>query len=380
VVVLSKQGQLLAHDVIYPHPPEPQYKTSSETLRNLVEKFEVEAIAIGNGTEGRETETFVRYIPFSHPVTIVMVNESGASIYSASEVARNEFPNHDVTVRGAVSIGRRLMDPLAELVKIDPKSIGVGQYQHDVNQQWLQKSLQEIVESCVNRVGVELNTASKELLSFVSGVGPALAQNIVEYRNTNGAFKNRNALKKVPRFGEKAFEQAAGFLRIHGADNPLDASAVHPESYHVVEMMAKRLNTQIPELIKNETLRKQIQLREFITEKVGLPTLQDIVQELAKPGRDPREQFELFEFDQTINSINDVTVGMRVPGIITNITKFGCFVDIGVHADGLVHVSQLANHYVENPNDVVKLNQKVWVKVTEVEIDRKRISLTMKEE
>jgi uncharacterized protein len=379
VVVLSKQGQLLAHDVIYPHPPEPQYKHASETLRNLVDKFEIEAIAIGNGTAGRETETFVRYIPFSKPVTIVMVNESGASIYSASEVARKEFPDYDVTVRGAVSIGRRLMDPLAELVKIDAKSIGVGQYQHDVNQQWLQKSLQEVVESCVNRVGVELNTASAELLSFVSGVGPALAKNIVEYRNANGAFKNRNALKKVPRFGEKAFEQAAGFLRIHGAQNPLDTSSVHPESYPVVEAMAKRLNTKIPELIKDENLRKQIQLREFITEKTGLPTLQDIMQELAKPGRDPREQFENFEFDQTINSINDVTVGMRVPGIITNITKFGCFVDIGVHANGLIHVSQLANHYVENPNDVVKLNQKVWVKVTEVDLDRKRISLSMKD-
>ena len=379
VVVLSKQGKLLAHDVIYPHPPEPRYKESSETLRNLVEKFEVEAIAIGNGTAGRETETFVRYIPFGRNVTIVMVNESGASVYSASEVARKEFPDYDVTVRGAVSIGRRLMDPLAELVKIDPKSIGVGQYQHDVNQQWLQKNLQEVVESCVNRVGVELNTASKELLSFVSGVGPALAQNIVEYRNSNGAFGNRNALKKVPRFGDKAFEQAAGFLRIHGAKNPLDASAVHPESYHIVEAMAKKMDTQIPELMKNDTLRKQIRLQEFITEKVGLPTLQDIMQELAKPGRDPREQFEEFEFDSTINSINDVTVGMRVPGIITNITKFGCFVDIGVHADGLIHVSQLADKYVENPNDVVKLNQKVWVKVTDVDLERKRISLSMRE-
>jgi uncharacterized protein len=322
----------------------------------------------------------VRYIPFAHPVTIVMVNESGASIYSASEIARQEFPDHDVTVRGAISIGRRLMDPLAELVKIDPKSIGVGQYQHDVNQQWLQQRLQEVVESCVNRVGVELNSASAALLSFVSGVGPALAKNIVEYRNTNGAFKKREVLKKVPRFGEKAFEQAAGFLRIHGAQNPLDASAVHPESYHIVEAMAKRLNTQIPELMKNDTLRKQIQLREFISDKVGLPTLQDIMQELAKPGRDPREQFEEFEFDNTINSINDVTVGMSVPGVITNITKFGCFVDIGVHTDGLVHISQLANKYVENPNDVVKLNQKVWVKVTEVDLERKRISLSMREE
>ena len=379
VVVLSKQGKLLAHELIFPHPPDPQYKASSDTLRNLVEKFEVDAIAIGNGTAGRETESFVRHIPFSRPVTIVMVNESGASVYSASEVARNEFPDYDLTVRGAVSIGRRLMDPLAELVKIDPKSIGVGQYQHDVNQQWLQKSLQDIVESCVNRVGVELNTASKELLSFVSGVGPVLAQNIVDYRNANGAFKSREALKKVPRFGEKTFEQAAGFLRIYGAENPLDASAVHPEAYYVVEKMAKRLNTQIQELINNETLRKQIQLHDFITDKVGLPTLQDIMQELAKPGRDPREKFENFEFDQSINSINDLTVGMRVQGIITNITKFGCFVDIGVHADGLLHISQLANHYVNNPNDVVKLQQKVWVKVTDVDLERKRISLTMRE-
>jgi uncharacterized protein len=380
VVVISKQGKLLAHEVIYPHPPEPQYKTSSDTLLYLVKKYEVEAIAIGNGTAGRETESFVRYIPFEQQISIVMVNESGASVYSASEVAREEFPDFDLTVRGAVSIGRRLMDPLAELVKIAPKSIGVGQYQHDVNQQWLQKNLREVVENCVNRVGVELNTASKELLSYVSGIGPALAQNIVEYRNSNGAFKNRNALKKVPRFGEKSFEQAAGFLRIQGADNPLDASAVHPESYQVVETMAKQLHTTIHELMNNETLRKQIQLREFITEKTGLPTLQDIMQELSKPGRDPREQFEEFEFDQTINSIHDVTVGMRLPGIITNITKFGCFVDIGVHADGLIHISQLANQYVDNPNDVVKLNQKIWVKVTEVDLVRKRISLSMKED
>lgn len=379
VVVLSEQGQLLAHDVIYPHPPEPQYKAASDILRNLVEKFKVEAIAIGNGTAGRETESFVRYITFTHSVTIVMVNESGASIYSASEIARQEFPNHDVTVRGAVSIGRRLMDPLAEMVKIDPKSIGVGQYQHDVNQQWLQKSLQEVVESCVNRVGVELNTASAALMSYVSGVGPVLAKNIVDYRNANGAFKNRNALKKVPRFGEKAFEQAAGFLRIHGAKNPLDVSAVHPESYYVVEEMAKRLNTDTVELMKNDALRKQIRLQDFITEKTGLPTLQDIMQELAKPGRDPREKFEEFEFDKSINSINDVTVGIQVPGIITNITKFGCFVDIGVHTDGLIHISQLANKYVENTSDVVKLNQKVWVKVTEVDLIRKRISLSMKE-
>ena len=345
----------------------------------LVKEYKVEAIAIGNGTAGRETEAFVQKIPFPTPVSIVMVNESGASIYSASEIARDEFPDLDLTVRGSISIGRRLMDPLAELVKIDPKSIGVGQYQHDVNQSWLQKSLQEVVESCVNSVGVEVNTASKELLSYVSGVGPSLAKNIVEYRNQNGPFKSRDALKKVPRFGDKAFEQAAGFLRIHGAQNPLDYSAVHPESYNIVLAMAKKLHTDVKQLISNESLRKEIKIQEFVTDKVGIPTLKDIMQELAKPGRDPREQFEEFAFDKNINSINDLIIGMVVPGIITNITNFGCFVDIGVHQDGLIHVSQLANKFVSNPNDVVKLGQKVLVKVTDVDMNRKRISLSMKE-
>ena len=379
VVVLDKQGKLLHHGTIYPHPPQQEYKNSSDTLQWLVKEYKVEAIAIGNGTAGRETEAFVQKIPFPTPVSIVMVNESGASIYSASEIARDEFPDLDLTVRGSISIGRRLMDPLAELVKIDPKSIGVGQYQHDVNQSWLQKSLQEVVESCVNSVGVEVNTASKELLSYVSGVGPSLAKNIVEYRNQNGPFKSRDALKKVPRFGDKAFEQAAGFLRIHGAQNPLDYSAVHPESYNIVLAMAKKLHTDVKQLISNESLRKEIKIQEFVTDKVGIPTLKDIMQELAKPGRDPREQFEEFAFDKNINSINDLIIGMVVPGIITNITNFGCFVDIGVHQDGLIHVSQLANKFVSNPNDVVKLGQKVLVKVTDVDMNRKRISLSMKE-
>ena len=379
VVILDRQGKLLHNENIYPHPPHAQYKLASDKLKRMVLQYKVEAIAIGNGTAGRETENFVRKIPFERDVTAIVVNESGASVYSASPVAREEFPDYDVTVRGAVSIGRRLMDPLAELVKIDPKSIGVGQYQHDVNQGLLQKSLQETVEHCVNYVGVEVNTASKELLSYVSGIGPSLAKNIVDYRNENGAFKERNALRKVPRLGDKAYEQAAGFLRIHGAANPLDNSAVHPESYPIVDQMAKKLNCTVSDLIQREELRKQINLKEFVTDKVGMPTLNDIMQELAKPGRDPRAQFDVFEFDKNINSINDLTPGMVVPGIITNITNFGCFVDIGVHQDGLVHISHLANRYVSNPNDVVKLNQKVMVKVLQVEVERKRISLSMKD-
>ena len=379
VVILDRQGKLLHNENIYPHPPHAQYKLASDKLKRMVLQYKVEAIAIGNGTAGRETENFVRKIPFERDVTAIVVNESGASVYSASPVAREEFPDYDVTVRGAVSIGRRLMDPLAELVKIDPKSIGVGQYQHDVNQGLLQKSLQETVEHCVNYVGVEVNTASKELLSYVSGIGPSLAKNIVDYRNENGAFKERNALRKVPRLGDKAYEQAAGFLRIHGAENPLDNSAVHPESYPIVDQMAKKLNCTVSDLIQREELRKQINLKEFVTDKVGMPTLNDIMQELAKPGRDPRAQFDVFEFDKNINSINDLTPGMIVPGIITNITNFGCFVDIGVHQDGLVHISHLANHYVSNPNEVVKLNQKVMVKVLQVEVERKRISLSMKD-
>ena len=377
VVALNEQGKLLNHTAIYPHPPQQEYKNASETIKSWVSEYQIEAIAIGNGTAGRETEHFVKYIPFDRKVEIVLVNESGASVYSASEVAREEFGDYDLTVRGAVSIGRRLMDPLAELVKIDPKSIGVGQYQHDVNQTKLQKKLGEVVESCVNFVGVELNTASKELLSYISGVGNVLAKNIVEYRNKNGAFKSREELKKVPRFGEKAFEQAAGFLRIHNAQNPLDSSAVHPESYHIVEKMAIDQHCHIADLMQQEELRKQIDLKKYISAKVGMPTLQDIMQELAKPGRDPRTQFENFEFNENIHTINDLTIGMVVPGIVTNITNFGCFVDIGVHQDGLVHISRLANKYVTNPNDVVKLRQKVMVKVEEIDIPRKRISLSM---
>lgn len=379
VVILDPQGKLLHNETIYPHPPQSEYKLAADKLKRLVLQYKVEAIAIGNGTAGRETEFFVRKIPFEREIKAIIVNESGASVYSASSVAREEFPDYDVTVRGSVSIGRRLMDPLAELVKIDPKSIGVGQYQHDVNQSQLQKSLEETVISCVNQVGVEVNTASKELLSYVSGVGPSLAKNIVEYRNTNGPFKHRDALRAVPRFGDKAFEQAAGFLRIHGAENPLDASAVHPESYHIVDLMAKRCKSTIKDLMKNDILRNGIDLKEYITDKVGMPTLKDIMNELAKPGRDPREHFDVFEFDKTINSINDLKPGMVVPGIITNITNFGCFVDIGVHQDGLVHISNLTDRFISNPNEVVKLNQKVMVKILNVEVARKRITLSMKD-
>ncbi|MBP5710115.1 MAG: RNA-binding transcriptional accessory protein [Bacteroidales bacterium] len=379
LVILDKQGQLLYNETIYPHPPHSQYKLASDKLKRLVLQFQVDAIAIGNGTAGRETEYFVKKIPFERNVRAIVVNESGASVYSASDVAREEFPNYDVTVRGAVSIGRRLMDPLAELVKIDPKSIGVGQYQHDVNQTRLQKSLAETVESCVNKVGVEVNTASKELLSYVSGIGSALAKQIVEYRNTHGAFASREELKSVPRLGAKAFEQSAGFLRIHGAANPLDSSAVHPESYHIVDEMAAKMNCNVSDLIKDESLRKGLNLNDFVSAKAGLPTLKDIMQELAKPGRDPRAQFDTFEFDKNITTINDLKAGMVVPGIITNITNFGCFVDIGVHQDGLVHISQIANKYVRDPNEVVKLNQKVLVKVMSVEPARKRINLSIKE-
>ncbi len=377
VVILDPQGKLLYNETIYPHPPVAQYKLASDKLKRLVLQYKVDAIAIGNGTAGRETENFVRHIPFEREVKAFMVNESGASVYSASPVAREEFPNYDVTVRGAVSIGRRLMDPLAELVKIDPKSIGVGQYQHDVNQKMLQESLQTTVESCVNYVGVELNTASKQLLSYVSGVGPALAQNIVDYRNENGAFASREALKKVPRFGAKAFQQAAGFLRIRGAENPLDASAVHPERYNVVSQMAAELDCSVADLMANKQLRQQIKLKKYISKTVGMPTLQDIMNELDKPGRDPRTQFEMFEFDKNVHTINDLYIGMVLPGIITNITNFGCFVDIGVHQDGLIHISRLSDHRISDPSEVVHLNQKVMVRVENVEIDRKRISLAL---
>ncbi len=377
VVILDKHGYLLENTTIYPHPPQIEVHQANDTVKKLAKKYKVEAIAIGNGTAGRETENFIKHVDFEEKPIIVMVNENGASVYSASEVAREEFPDEDVTVRGSVSIGRRLMDPLSELIKIDPKSIGVGQYQHDVNQKKLQESLEETVSSCVNLVGVEVNTASKELLAYVSGIGPTLAKNIVNYRKDNGGFQSKSALKKVPRFGDKAFEQSAGFIRIRDAKNPLDKSAVHPESYAIVEKMAKKLNCSINDLIENESLREQINLKEFITTTVGIPTLTDIMKELSKPGRDPRQEFDLFEYDRNINDINDLHVGMILSGVVVNIAAFGCFVDIGVHQDGLVHISQMSKKYINDPNAVVKLNQKVKVKVLEVDARRKRISLSM---
>ncbi len=379
IVILDRQGTLLHNETIYPHPPQNEVGPAVSKLKNLVSAYGVEAIAIGNGTAGRETENFVRRIPFDHQVICIMVNESGASVYSASPVAREEFPEYDVTVRGAVSIGRRLIDPLAELVKIDPKSIGVGQYQHDVDQSALSRSLEDTVVNCVNLVGVELNTASKQLLSYVSGLGPSLAEKIVEYRKKNGVFNSRNDLFKVSRFGDKAFEQAAGFLRIRNAKDPLDSSAVHPESYHLVHRMAKSLDCSVSELIGRKELVQKIKPEEFVTEKAGLPTIKDIIDELSKPGRDPREKFDLFEFDKNINSIEDLKPGMILNGIVTNITAFGAFVDIGVHQDGLVHLSQMADRYIKDPNEVVRLTQKVKVKVMDVDIPRKRISLSMKE-
>lgn len=379
VVCLDKQGQLLVNTTIYPHTGQGNFKDAEWQLKQLCEKHDIEAIAIGNGTAGRETETFVRGLKIPD-VVVVMVNESGASIYSASPLAREEFPTQDITVRGAVSIGRRLMDPLAELVKIDPKSIGVGQYQHDVDQNKLQQSLDDTVMSCVNAVGVELNTASKQVLAYVSGLGDTLAQNIVNYRNTNGAFKNRESLKKVPRLGDKAFEQAAGFLRIRDAKQVLDRSGVHPERYALVNQMAKDLGCTIDDLMKDVNLQKQINLQRYVSAEVGLPTLTDIVKELAKPGRDPREKFEVFSFAEGVNSMEDLRKGMKLSGIVTNITNFGAFVDIGVHQDGLVHTSQLANRYVANPNDIVKVSQVVDVTVVDVDIARKRISLSMKTE
>ncbi|MBB6128531.1 Tex family protein [Mucilaginibacter lappiensis] len=378
LVCLDEQGKLLENTAIYPHTGAGQAREAEKTVQHLFEKYNIEAIAIGNGTAGRETEVFVRNLNLPDAV-IVMVNESGASIYSASDVAREEFPDKDITVRGAVSIGRRLMDPLAELVKIDPKSIGVGQYQHDVDQNKLQTSLDDTVMSCVNAVGVELNTASKQILAYVSGLGPQLAQNIVEYRDQNGAFKRRDQLKKVPRLGDKAFEQAAGFLRIHNAENPLDSSAVHPERYSLLEQIAKDMNCTVKDLIGSAPLRKSIPLQKYTSETVGLPTLNDIMAELAKPGRDPREQFEAFSFTDGVNAIGDLKVGMKLPGIVTNITNFGAFVDIGVHQDGLVHLSQITNRYIKDPNEVLKVHQKVEVTVTEVDVNRKRIALSMKE-
>jgi uncharacterized protein len=344
----------------------------------LADKFQIEVIAIGNGTAGRETETFVRALNLPGGVPVVMVNESGASIYSASPAAREEFPDYDITVRGAVSIGRRLMDPLAELVKIDAKSIGVGQYQHDVDQNALKRSLDDVVESCVNRVGVDVNTASRQLLTYVSGLGPKLAGSIVAHRDENGPFASRQAIKKVKGLGPKAFEQSAGFMRIRNGVNPLDSSAVHPESYSIVEQMSKDLSSSVSELLKDESLRKQIKPERYVTEKVGLPTLNDILEELAKPGRDPREQFDIFHFAEGVEKMEDLIVGMKLPGIVTNVTAFGAFVDIGVHQDGLVHVSQLADKFIRDPAEVVKVQQRVEVTVLGVDIPRRRISLSMR--
>mgnify|MGYP003641652719 CR=1 FL=1 len=380
LVCLDKQGSLLHFEAIYPHEPQRQTAKAGATIKHLAEKFNIEAIAIGNGTAGRESETFVSTLGLPKSITVVMVNESGASIYSASQIARDEFPNEDITVRGAVSIGRRLMDPLAELVKIDPKSIGVGQYQHDVDQGALKHSLDDVVMSCVNAVGVEVNTASEQLLTYVAGLGPQLAKNIVEYRNENGPFKDRKSIKNVTRLGEKAFEQAAGFLRIRGAVNPLDESAVHPESYAIVNQMAKDLKCSVTDLIQKEELRKQIDLKNYITDQIGLPTLKDILSELAKPGRDPREQFEAFSFMEGVNNMEDLRAGMKLPGIVTNVTNFGAFVDIGVHQDGLVHISHLSDTFVSNPADIVSVQQRVEVTVLEVDASRKRISLSMKGE
>ncbi len=378
VVCLDRQGKLLHNDTIYPHFSDKGSSEAAEKIRDLCIRFGIEAIAIGNGTAGRETESFIRGMGLSGEINVVMVNESGASIYSASETAREEFPDHDVTVRGSVSIGRRLMDPLAELVKIDAKSIGVGQYQHDVDQTALKKSLDDVVVSCVNRVGVEVNTASKQLLTYVSGLGPQLAKGIVDYRNEHGPFRSRKELSKVSRLGPKAFEQAAGFLRIRDGENPLDGSAVHPESYHIVDTMARDLGCSVTDLMKDEGLRKKIDLSLYVTERVGMPTLIDIMEELAKPGRDPRERFESFRFAEGVGKIEDVKPGMKLPGIVTNITAFGCFVDIGVHQDGLVHISELADRFVKTPGDVVKVHQKVTVTVLDVDLQRKRISLSMK--
>lgn len=375
VVCLDAQGNLLTNDVIYPDIRRDQ---AQQTLLKLVAQYQIEAITIGNGTAGRETEDFVRSLNFGKTVPLFMVSEQGASIYSASEVARQEFPNQDVTVRGAISIGRRLMDPLAELVKIDPKSIGVGQYQHDVDQSDLKNSLDRVVESCVNQVGVSLNTASSHLLRYVSGLGPQLAQNIVEHRSQNGPFQSRDQLKKVPRLGAKAYEQCAGFLRIDNAKNPLDNSAVHPESYAVVERMARDLKCTVTDLIKKTDLRKQIKPELYVTETVGLPTLRDILAELEKPGRDPRESLAVFEYDERVRKPEDLHEGMLLPGVVTNVTAFGAFVDIGVKQDGLVHISQLSNQFVSDPRQVVSVHQKVKVKVLEVDLQRKRIALTMK--
>ena len=377
VVCLDAQGNLLHNETIYPHPPKSEHALSSRKLTKLVEQYAIEAIAIGNGTASRETESFVTSLRYDRKLQVFVVSEDGASIYSASKTAREEFPDYDVTVRGAVSIGRRLMDPLAELVKIEAKSIGVGQYQHDVDQTALKKSLDQTVESCVNLVGVNLNTASQHLLTYVSGLGPTLAQNIVNYRTENGPFASRKELMKVPRMGAKAFEQCAGFLRIPGAKNPLDNSAVHPESYAVVERIAKDMKCSAEELIKNKELRSKIDIKKYVTPSVGLPTLTDIMQELEKPGRDPRQQIKVFEFDKNVKTIDDLKPGMTLPGIVTNITNFGCFVDVGIKENGLVHVSQMRREYISAPTTVVSIHEHVQVKVLSIDHERKRISMTM---
>ena len=377
VVCLDEQGNFKTFTTLYPFQPKNQKEAAKDEINKLVKKFNIEAIAIGNGTAGRETEQLLKEIKFDNSIPIFMVNENGASIYSASALAREEFPDHDVTVRGAISIGRRLMDPLAELVKIDAKSIGVGQYQHDVNQNELKTSLEEVVESCVNQVGVNLNTASKQLLSYISGIGPSLAENIVNHRTENGFFKSRNELKKVARFGEKAFEQAAGFLRIPAANNPLDNSAVHPERYELVQKMAADIQLPIHQIIKNKNAIQQIQSQKYISKEVGLPTINDILKELEKPGLDPRETLQVFEF-ANVHTINDLFVGMILPGIVTNITNFGAFVDIGVKQDGMVHISEMANKFIKHPSEIVKLQQTVSVKITEIDLQRKRIQLSMK--
>lgn len=378
VVCLDAQGNLLHNETIYPHAPQNQTSLAAKKLTSLVEQYQIEAISIGNGTASRETEAFVTSLRYDRKLQVFVVSEDGASIYSASKIAREEFPEYDVTVRGAISIGRRLMDPLAELVKIDPKSIGVGQYQYDVNQNQLKKSLDQTVENCVNQVGVNVNTASKHLLTYISGLGPLLAQNIVNFRAENGPFKTRRELMKVPRMGEKAFEQAAGFLRIPGATNPLDNSAVHPESYGIVEKMAKDLNCSVSELIRDKELRSKIQIERYTSDKIGLLTLQDIMKELEKPGLDPREQIKVFEFDPNVRTINDLREGQILPGIVTNITNFGCFVDVGIKENGLVHVSQLADRFISDPTEIVSIHQHVTVKVVSVDMERKRVQLTMK--
>jgi len=380
LVCLDPQGRLLSFETIFLFGSAESKEAAGETLKRLMREYEVEAIAVGNGTAGRETEAFVRGLDIPQEIPVVLVNESGASVYSASEAAREEFPDLDISYRGAVSIGRRLMDPLAELVKIDPKSIGVGQYQHDVDQRALKEGLSDVVVSCVNAVGVEVNTASEQLLTYVSGLGPQLAKNIIGHRNDHGPLLSREDLKKVPRLGPKAFEQAAGFLRIRDGLNPLDGSAVHPESYPIAEAMARDLGCSVRDLIGDENIRKQIDLSRYITEKVGMPTLNDIMNELARPGRDPRSHFEEMRFAEGIEKIDDVKPGMRLKGVVTNVTAFGAFVDIGVHQDGLVHVSRLANRFVKDPRKVVRVNQRVTVTVLEVDLERRRISLSMKEE